>query len=233
VVSLDRIAFSHAPLRWNFAETRREDIDAHFAARLAKTPSLWNGRVLLASECTLAEATLRGSFFETDFASFVAWRDWGFPDRAITNCFAMGAIRASDGAYLLGVMGPATANPGLAYFPAGTPDPADIVDDRVDLDGSVMREVTEETGLTRRDVDAQPGWSAVFAGPRIALMKELRARENAQTLRAKILHYLAQQAEPELVDVRIVRDRRDIDESMPEFMMTFLSRVLADPHSGG
>ena len=80
-------------------------------------------------------------------ASFIAWRDWGFPDRAVRNCFAAGAIRASDGAFVLGVMGPQTANAGKIYFPAGTPDPGDVVGQEVDLAGSVRREIAEETGL--------------------------------------------------------------------------------------
>ena len=47
-----------------------------------------------------------------------------------------GTVRSSDGAYLLGVMNRHTANAGRVYFPAGTPDPDDIVGARVDLDGS-------------------------------------------------------------------------------------------------
>ena len=62
----------------------------------------------------------------------------------------MGALRASDGAYLLGVMGPQTVNAGKVYFPAGVPDLDDIVDDRVDLARNVRREMAEETGLRPR-----------------------------------------------------------------------------------
>ncbi len=50
----------------------------------------------------------------------------------------MGAVRASDGAFLLGVMGAHTANAGKIYFPAGTPDPdAMSSGETVDLAGSV------------------------------------------------------------------------------------------------
>ncbi len=43
-------------------------------------------------------------YFETDFASFLAWRDWGFPDNSVFNGFGMGALRGSDGAFVLGEM---------------------------------------------------------------------------------------------------------------------------------
>ena len=35
------------PWSWPFAEARRADIAAHFAAEQRKRPNLWNGRVLL------------------------------------------------------------------------------------------------------------------------------------------------------------------------------------------
>ena len=91
-----------------------------------------------------------------------------------------------------------------------------------------MREVAEETGLTQSDLELQSGWTAVVAGPRIALMKAMQAKENAEQLRQRILHHLSQQSSPELIDVRIVRNSADFDPEMPEFMTAFLSRALAD-----
>src|SRR5262249_58082206 len=104
-------------------------------------------------------------FLETDFDSYIAGRHWGFPDAGVTNCFAQGALRAADGAFLLGVMGAHTAGAGSIYFPSGTPDPKDVTGDMVDLDGSVLRELAEETGLTARDVAGAPGSDAVGVGP--------------------------------------------------------------------
>jgi 8-oxo-dGTP pyrophosphatase MutT (NUDIX family) len=144
----------------------------------------------------------------------------------VTNCFAMGAIKSSDGAFLLGVMGAHTANAGLVYFPAGTPDPNDVVDGRLDLAGSVMREIAEETGLVAGDYAAEAGWHAVPAGPRLALMKILAVRAPALDLQRRIRGYLARDAEPELADIRIVRGPGDIDARMPPFVVAYLEHCF-------
>ncbi len=120
--------------------------------------------MLLLAEHTIEGAVLRGSVLETDFASFVAWRDWGFPEAGVLNCFAMGALQASDGAYLLGVMGPQSVNAGRIYFPSGVPDLDDIVGDRLDLARNLRREMIEETGLRPDDYEAADHWVCVRTG---------------------------------------------------------------------
>jgi 8-oxo-dGTP pyrophosphatase MutT (NUDIX family) len=227
-VTIDRLELGIAPYCWPFAEARRSEIDDYFAARRRAVPDLWNGRVLLMNEVAVAGGVVRGTFFETGFADFVAWRDWGFPDHSVVNCFAMGALRASDGAYLLGVMSAFTANPGRIYFPAGTPEPNDISGDSVDLLGNVLRELGEETGLGTEDFSAAPDWTAIVAGPRIALMKEVAAKRSAEDLRAAVLRHLAGEARPELADVRIVRSPADFDPAMPQFVTAYLSHVWGE-----
>src|SRR5207244_2975507 len=123
-----------------------------------------------------------------------------------------------DGAFLLGVMGAHTANPGTIYFPAGLPDLSDVDGARVDLTHNVLREVREETGLAASDLEAEEGWTTVLAGPRIAQVKVLRVRETAAELRARILAHLASEAQPELADIRIVRGVADFDPKMPQFV---------------
>ena len=88
--------------RWPFAEDRRAEIDAHFAGLRANNPALWNGRVLLGRAPRFEADGFSATYAETDFASFIAWRDWGRPDRDVFNGFGMGALRSSDGAFLLG-----------------------------------------------------------------------------------------------------------------------------------
>lgn len=223
ILALQRAQFSLTSWDWPFARQRRGEIDAHFAARRARTPELFNGPVLLLRSFTFEGDVLQGAFFQTDFASLLAWRDWGFPEAGACNCFAMGAIRTADGAYLLGVMGAHTSNAGRAYFPAGTPDPDDIVGTSVDLDRGVIREVTEETGLTAGDVAIEAGWIAVVIGPRIALIKRLASPLAAADLRARVLRHLHSEKQPELSDIRMVARRADFDSNMPPFVTAFLA----------
>jgi 8-oxo-dGTP pyrophosphatase MutT (NUDIX family) len=228
IIPLTRLDLRYQPGDWPFAVGRRAEIDAHFARLRVDKPEMWNGRVLMMRRGEIADGVLAGAYLETDFASFIAWRDWGFPDTTMCNCFAMAALRAADGAFLLGQMGPHTATAGQIYFAAGTPDPADIVGDTVDLERGVIRELTEETGLTLAEVTPQPGWTATPFGQRIALMKIIQAREDADSLRARILADFVRQEAPELSDIHIVRSLDDLDARMPPYVRAYLSAVLAN-----
>jgi 8-oxo-dGTP pyrophosphatase MutT (NUDIX family) len=123
------------------------------------------------------------------------------------------------------VMSQFTANAGRIYFPAGTPDPGDVSGDTVDLLGSVLRELREETGLETQHFSAAPDWTAIVAGPRLALMKAIDADCPAEHLRQAVLRHLAREARPELADVRIVRSPADFDPAMPDFVTAYLSHV--------
>lgn len=226
VVPVERLELAFAPRPWPFAAERRSEIDRHFKQLKAAQPALWNGRVLLLSDHVLDGAVFRGRYFETDYASFLAWRDWDFPDLSVKNCFAMSALRTADGAFLLGEMGSHTANAGRIYFPAGTPDPDDIDGDRVDLAGNLMRELAEETGLGPQDVVGEQGWSMILAGPRIAQIKLVHVDSTAERLRARIRAHIAAQRHPELSDVHIVRGPADLDPEMPPFVRYYLDHAF-------
>ena len=146
----------------------------------------------------------------------------------VRNCFSLGALRGVDGGFLLGVMSSHTLNAGKIYFPAGTPDPADIAEGMVDLAGSIRREVAEETGLDPEHYEAEDGWTCVLTDTHIAQIKLLHARESAAALRARILANLARETEPELADIRIARGPPDLDPMMPPFVTA--SGYPAKPH---
>jgi 8-oxo-dGTP pyrophosphatase MutT (NUDIX family) len=225
VVPIERLELAFAPRRWPFASARRDEIDAYFTTLRRVNPALWNGRVLMLHEHAIRGTVFHGAYFETDFASMLAWRHWGFPDPHVKNCFAMGALRGNDGAFVLGVMAAHTANAGSIYFPAGIPDLSDVDGSRVDLARSLMREMSEETGLAAAEVEAEQGWTTVLAGARVAQIKILRAQEAAGSLRGRILAHVARDAQSELADVRVVRSPADFDRMMPPYVTAFLMHV--------
>jgi 8-oxo-dGTP pyrophosphatase MutT (NUDIX family) len=223
---IDRLDLSFAPKPWDFAVERRDEIDAFFAALRRDKPSIWNGRVLMLHHHAIKDGVLRGEYLETDYASFAAWRQWDRPAAKVHDCFSAAAILAVDGAFLLGVMGPHTFNGGKIYFPCGTPDPKDIVGDKVDLELSVRRELYEETGLSVTEFASEPGWTMIADGPLIAQIKVLRSGEDSVALRKRVLLHLASEQQPELADVRIIRNHKDLDPAMPRFVTAFLESRL-------
>jgi 8-oxo-dGTP pyrophosphatase MutT (NUDIX family) len=235
VCRVDELALSYRPWVWPFAHERQSEIAAHFANARAARPQLWNGRVMLARNPRHEGMRFSAEYFDTDFASFLAWRDWGCPDREVFNGFGMGALRGSDGVFLLGEMAAHTANAGKIYFPSGTPDPGDRLGDRlgdvVDIAGSVFREVQEETGLAPEAYRASPTWYCIRVGQAIALMRLLELDAPAEQLQIQIARFLATEAEPELSRMHLVRDRQDFTPAMPAFVTALIETVLAEEAS--
>ena len=217
-----------APRDWPFAREQRRSIEATWRRESTGNPHMFNGRVLLLHEGESAGAVFRGAFLEADYKAFLHWHRSGFPDKSLRNCFAMAALRSSDGAFMLGEMGAHTSQPGRIYFPAGTPDPKDVEGGKVDLGGSVARELMEETGLGPPDVTFAPGWTLVHAGQRIACMKVARSPLDARAILARAEELFARERaagiEPELARLHVWRRPGDVDAArMPDFMAAYLA----------
>ena len=222
IMHVDRLDLTFVPQPWAFAVERRAEIDAWFADLQRAKPAIWNGRVLLLHRHEVSAGVLHGAYLETDYASFAAWRSWGSPEAGVRDCFSAAAIVAADGAVLLGVMGPHTFNAGKVYFPCGTPDPDDRVGNRVDLARSLWRELKEETGFAPADFEVAPGWVSIKDGPLWPQIKLLRAREDAETLQARMRAHLARERQPELSGVHVVRRPDDVTAAMQPYVRAFL-----------
>ena len=223
ITAVERIEITVEPFAWGFAQARRADIDRHFAAQQRQRPALWNGRVLLLHRYAQEDRVLRGASFETDYASFLAWRDWGFPAVDAFNIFAAAALRSADGAFLLGQMAPFTSAAGKWVFPCGTPEPGDVNSvGMLDLVGNLSRELFEEIGVDIAAFQVEPRWMLVRDGGFLAVIKRLTANHSAEALHAKIMDHLASQAQPEFTAVRIVRCPADLDPATPRFYVEYL-----------
>ncbi|MHB8885903.1 MAG: NUDIX hydrolase [Methylovirgula sp.] len=217
---------------WPFETAYATEIEAHWQRRLGQNPHLFNGRILLMHQSEISEIEgvrrLSGHCFLADYKSFIAWGDFGYRDETITNVFALAALRSADGAFLLGEMGPKTANAGRLYFPAGTPDPSDLKGAMLDLESNVLRELKEETNLGGDELLRDPGWTVVFQGPFAACMKTIRSALSAAELVARVDDFLAQERDPELARLKPVFAPGDLEPNrMPDFMTAYLQHIWA------
>ncbi len=214
---------------WPWARENAGLVADHWARRVAEQPRLFDGEVLLMRGMEEDGDTFRARYFAVRYSAFLAFKETGFPDAGVANGFAMGALRAADGAFVLGVMGPHTANRGRVYFPAGTPDRSDVTPDgRVDLAGSVIRELREETGLEPAEVAVGEGWTVVRDGAAVAYMRPIALPDDGETARARIRARIAAQDEPELADIVLARGPADIDaDRMPRFLQAYLAHAFA------
>lgn len=233
VITADRLQCVLEPGSWDFTARYAAEVAAHWRERRKANPSLYDGRILLArrvEEISRPEGgrTLSVGFFETPFSSFLAWRDFGFPDTKVFNCFAMAALRSVEGAYLLGEMCAGHASPGAIYFPAGTPDLLDVREDgQVDLEGSVTRELLEETGLSTRNARLEPGWTVVFEGQYVACMKTINSAESSAALLARARAHIDREQAPELAAVHMVSSPADLlRPRIASFVRAFLEPRL-------
>jgi 8-oxo-dGTP pyrophosphatase MutT (NUDIX family) len=223
IIEVGRIAFTVEPWSWDFATGQRREIDRFFAEMQKQRSHLWNGRVLMLRDYDVRGGVLHGSCFETDYASFMAWRDWEFPDPSVYNIFPSSALRVADGAFLVGEMAPSTAGAGQVCLPGGTPDLDDILENGVlDIARNQRRELMEETGLNLDEFDTEPGWTMVHDRGFFALMKRIRSQLSADELRRRVLRHLAGDPHPEFVEIKFLRGPADFDSRVRPYLRAYL-----------
>lgn len=217
---------------WPLDRATRARVAAHWQEAVAENPHLWNGRVLgvLApgqpGGLEIRDGALTGTAREGEFAQFLAWRDWGFPEIGLRNLFGSALVLSSDGALIYGVMGRHTANAGRIYPPGGSLEPSDAdAAGHVDVIGSIERELREETGLAAADASVE-ATIAVHDGPRISIGRVFRFDDTAERLRDRILAHNATEDRPEFDEVVIVRRADRLDERTPGYARMAAAHVL-------
>ena len=214
------------PGKWAFAEEEKTRIAEHWCKLADEYPKIWNGDVLICSQARLTGTELSGQFLRTDYASFVAWRDWGWPDKTVCNCFGSAAVLSNDKALLYGRMAGHTLNPGKIYPPGGSLEMQDVSrDGRVDVMGSLIRELEEETGLKAADAD-KGELLAIFDGHRLSVAQVFHFAGSAEALVSQVRHYLQSAHEDELSDVEIVNSTSQIDSTMPPYAIALAQYLV-------
>ncbi len=213
---------------WSYAHENHAAIDAHWERRLKQNPGFFNGPIHIARSGLVARGRLVASMTRTDFKSFLYWREQGYPEADALDAFGSAILRSSDGAVLLGKQRPGNINEGFAYLPGGFIDQRDVGDNGVvDIAASIAREVREETHLGPPDLVSRPGFFVVRCGPLLSIGQELVSEKPAEELRREILDRLAQDADPELADIVILRSGDDMEaHNVPPYTRMALGAIF-------
>jgi 8-oxo-dGTP pyrophosphatase MutT (NUDIX family) len=212
---------------WAFPREHATAIAAHWQARIARSPGMFDGTVLLSCAHAVVDGIARLDLFATRYAPFTYYRHVRHAEAGLANAFAAIVPWTADGAVLLGAMGAHTANAGQLYFPCGTPDPDDVRGDSVDLTGSAARELAEETGLVLPE-GAGTDWVLLEGEGQLAFLRPVHFPEPAAALVARVEDHLRGEAEPELAGMAIARSAGDIDPArMPGFVRAYLAHAFA------
>lgn len=232
LAEVDVVECRFEPRDWDFAKRRADDIAVHWAEAVRRKPRMFDGRVLLMHRGAVEAApdgrrVFRGAYLETSFSAFLFWRDVGMPAAGVRNGFGMACLSSSDGAFVLGEMGRHTANAGAVYFASGTPDPSDIRGGFVDMEASVRRELTEETGLDPATLSFDDGMTLVMDASRVGFMKRVRSPETAAELVSRIDAFLGRDREPELARMHVIGADSEIGPAVQVTAAAYLRAKLA------
>lgn len=188
-----------------YAVRNAREIAADWARATEANPKLFNGRVLLFDRPVLVDGVLKSLARPVDFAVFHYWLFRADRDPGLANLFGAAAPLSADGRLILGRMNKGMVGAGDVKLSSGTPDLNDVgTDGRVDLVGSMVRELAEETGLDGTTARADAGFLLMDDFPFVAVVQVLRFAEPAAVLLERAAAFLAGDPDPELSDVLAV-----------------------------
>jgi 8-oxo-dGTP pyrophosphatase MutT (NUDIX family) len=213
---------------WPFAEQRRDQIRAHWGQCVKKNPALWNGKLMLSNSLKVSGDCLSAQALEIDYASYTAWRDWGYPDKTHFNIFGSALIRSCEGYLIFGRMAAHTAGAGLTYPPAGALEVADGNEEGgLDVFASALRELGEETGLDIKGARRGEDFAA-WCGQMISVTRVFDFNLGAAALVDAITGFIATQDQPELSEVVVLRSMQDVDRLNTEPYAIAIASYLLD-----
>ena len=204
------------PGSWPFAEQHKREIETHWAKNLRENPDLWNGKLLIARTPKIDNGILSAQCVEVEYAAYLAWREWGYPDMSRFNIFGTALVRSREGHLLYGVMGDRTSWPGRTYPPAGSLELEEVgPDGRLDAFASGARELKEETGIDVTVLQAEQTLVS-WAGQQIAVVKVYNVDLASDELDAQINDFIAAQSNSELAKIMMAARVADLDSKNTE-----------------
>jgi len=228
VIALQSCDLAVTEAAWGWAEDNASAVKRFWNKAIVDKPAMFNGQVLVMGQHQLSDGCLRGEVHRTDFASFLYCKDKGLPaDSGVRNVFGCAVVRSRDGHLLFGRMAPGTATGGRVYPMAGTPDLQDIRDGRLDIEGSMRRELQEEAGLSTEDAVRQAGYLLIENAGMSAVCAVFDFDAPSRELKACMTRHIDMQDEPELDDIVVFRRAAyHVHHRMPGFARILVQHLL-------
>lgn len=197
---------------WPWRDENAKAIGEHWARAAAEKPSLFDGEVLVARRFSIEDGIWRGAHIVVRYSALKYWLSRGFIETGACNTFASAVVVTADGAVLLGRMGAHTANAGRLYFPCGTPDLDDVQGDSLDIEGSMLRELEEETGLGAADLQPTEQRWISQDGPLVCCARRIDTHLTADEVRTRFNAHRTAGGDEELADIVLVRHAARLDD---------------------
>lgn len=197
----------------------------------AAKPALFDGQVVFFDRMVLDGGTIRAEGHLTPFSTFLWWRRQPLRTGG-AHLFSWAIPVSSDGAVIAIRMGEHTANAGMVYCAAGSLDANDIVDGKCDIDGNMIREVAEETGLDLGAARPDPGLLALRDNGCIVVFRTYRFALTAQEMLARIEEHMRDDEEQEIAGAIAIRSADPDAHAYSRFMLPILERFFNGAAAG-
>lgn len=195
-------------------------IAANWQRETAANPYLFDGTVALLSELRHRDGALEGRCHAVRYSTFLHWRR--LKPSGAEHAYAHAVLAARDGTLVAIRMGAHTTNPDRVYFAAGSFEPCDFPDGRVDLDANMRREVLEETGIDLDGADREPGLHALSLPSGTVVFRRYRMEESAGHLARLVAAHVASDPQPEVAAPVLIRS----GEPLPEGLMPHMPALI-------
>jgi 8-oxo-dGTP pyrophosphatase MutT (NUDIX family) len=225
VFSFDAVQLSLDPAEHPWVSAERAAIADNWARDQVERPWLFNGTVLLHRGLALEHGVISGTSHRAPYAALrqlVAAMPYADANDDAWHLFGSALILTADDAMLLIRMAAKTANPGKVYAPAGSLDESDIKNGSVDVQGSILREAREETGLDLSGAVAENRLLGWRSGRLVAVFRRFRLEETADVLVERMREHIRTDPEQEIADVVVVRAPQDAGPTAPSYMQAMI-----------
>jgi 8-oxo-dGTP pyrophosphatase MutT (NUDIX family) len=217
VLPVEQVEVRLDPRPHPFEEAHQAAIESNWARETAANPALFDGRMALLSRLSYRNGRIDGVCHAVRYATFLHWRRVR-PTRGAGHAFAHAMPVTSDGLLVAARMGRRTANPGRVYFAAGSFEPDDFRDGKVDLDRNMAREVAEETGLEIGGLDRDASCHAWSGDAGTVIFRRYRLPMTAAAAEAAIRAFIAAETDPEIEEPVLIRSAADLPQGLSPHM---------------